>query len=267
MKVAIETITPEIAKFYLQFNSNNRPLKKSVVETYANEMRAERWRLTHQGLAFDRDGTLLDGQHRLAAIVSSGAHVEMLVARGIETKTQIVMDDHAKRTAGDALSLCRKESITQRDIAIIRAAVTFGKGGNDRSKALSKQELDGVFDQFRPGLEFAKSHMENGGRGVDSAPVRASVMLAWYYVDNIDRLKEFCSILSGKDLPDSDEDKAGVTLREWLLRTGINKYASRVEAFRKTQRAIVAFNERKPIGKLYGVDTYFPWPLVDPVRR
>ena len=65
----------------------------------------------------------------------------------------------------------------------------------------------------------------------------------------------------------SDEDKAGVTLREWLLRTGINKYASRVEAFRKTQRAIVAFNERKPIGKLYGVDTYFPWPLVDPVRR
>ena len=37
----------------------------------ARDMKAGHWRLTHQGIAFDPAGVLIDGQHRLWAIVES----------------------------------------------------------------------------------------------------------------------------------------------------------------------------------------------------
>ncbi len=103
MDLSVETITAKQAEKYLQFNTNNRPLRKSLVSQYAKDMASGNWRLTHQGVAFNCDGTLLDGQHRLAAIVQSGVTVQMLVARGVDSRNQLVMDDHAKRSAGDAL--------------------------------------------------------------------------------------------------------------------------------------------------------------------
>lgn len=266
MDLSVETITAKQAEKYLTFNSNNRPLRKRLVEQYAKDMQAGNWRLTHQGVAFNCDGTLLDGQHRLAAIVQSGVTVQMLVARGVDSRSQLVMDDHAKRSAGDALSLARKEKITQSQVAIIRGAVELSGNRNANKVRLTKQELDIVFDKFRPALEFVAEKMPNNERGVTSAPVQASIVLAWYYVKDLERLKTFCDVLTGKMLPENDGDRAAVVLREWLLRNGMQSSTSRMEGFKKTQRAIVAFGEHNDIGKLYGTATYYPWPLVEPIR-
>lgn len=266
MHTSVETITPDQAEKYLQLNTNNRHLRKLLVNQYAKDMTAGNWKLTHQGIAFNCDGTLLDGQHRLAAIVQSGATVEMLVARGIDSRSQLVMDDHAKRSAGDALSLSRGERITQSQVAIIRAAVELSQGRNKYQVRLTKQELDVVFDKFRKALQFVDEKMPNNERGVTSAPVRASIVLSWYYVKDLERLGWFCDVLTGRALPENDGDRAAVVLREWLLRNGMQSSTSRMEGFKKTQRAVVAFIERKDIGKLYGTSVYYPWPLIDPVR-
>jgi len=264
MDLSVETITAKQAEKYLQFNTNNRSLRKSLVNQYAKDMAAGNWKLTHQGVAFNCDGTLLDGQHRLAAIVQSGITVQMLVARGVDSRSQLVMDDHAKRSAGDALSLARKEKITQQHVAVMRACVELSAGS--RGNRLTKQELDEVVDFFRPAIEFVEARMPNNERGVTSAPVKAAIVLAWYYVKDVERLSMFCDVLTGKTLPDGDGDRAAVVLREWLLRNGMQAETARREGFKKAQRAIVAFAERKDIGKLYGTVTYYPWPLVDPVR-
>ncbi len=42
-------------------------------------MREGHWDTTHQGIAIASDGTLVDGQHRLLAIVESGVTVRMNV--------------------------------------------------------------------------------------------------------------------------------------------------------------------------------------------
>jgi hypothetical protein len=231
-------------------------------------MRAGNWKLTHQGIAFNCDGTLLDGQHRLAAIVKSGKDIQMLVARGVETENQVAMDDHAKRSAGDALSLLRSEQIKASKISVIRASVELSGDKVDSYIRLTRQELNQVFDTFRPAIEFVDAKIHNKQRGISTAPVKAAIVLAWFYVEDIKRLEKFVDILAGKLLPESNGDRAAVVLREWLLRNGINPTReARVEGFKKTQRAIVAFCEYKDIGKLYGTSTYYPWPLVDPVRR
>lgn len=77
--VYIVDVTPELATSWLEGNEFHRPVQDRSVEKYATEMTAGRWRLTHQGIAFDVDKKLIDGRHRLLAVIRSGKTIPMLV--------------------------------------------------------------------------------------------------------------------------------------------------------------------------------------------
>src|SRR5690606_39031073 len=78
------------------------------------------WQITGEAIKFDTNGALADGQHRLSAVVESGASVDMLVVRGVAPEAQTVMDSGAKRTASDALTL-----VGQKHPAVLAAAARF----------------------------------------------------------------------------------------------------------------------------------------------
>lgn len=101
----IEKIGPKTAQKYLENQTRNRPLNKRTVDKYASAMNAGAWELTHQGIAFDKDGKLFDGQHRMAAIVQSGKTIEFSVSRYASTDNapMIVVDSGQGRNAGDRL--------------------------------------------------------------------------------------------------------------------------------------------------------------------
>ena len=103
--VEIVAISPELAEQWLGKNTHNRNVRPRVVEMYARDMAAGSWDLNGEAIKFAADGTLLDGQHRLHAIVKAGATVPVLVIRGLPLETQTTMDTGAKRTPGDALAL------------------------------------------------------------------------------------------------------------------------------------------------------------------
>jgi hypothetical protein len=81
--VEIVEVSPELAESWLSKNPNNRNLRRSVVDGYARDMSAERWALNGETVKFAADGHLFDGQHRLNAIIVSGATVPMVVVRGL----------------------------------------------------------------------------------------------------------------------------------------------------------------------------------------
>jgi hypothetical protein len=60
----VQTITPSRAAELLAANTTNRPLSRPVVRGFAEAMRRDEWLVTHQGIAFDVNGVLVDGQHR-----------------------------------------------------------------------------------------------------------------------------------------------------------------------------------------------------------
>lgn len=94
-------ITPAIADDWLE-NRNlaaNRNMSEHVAAKYAKEMAEGRWLFTHQGIAFDTEGWLIDGQHRLRAIVLSGTAVEMFVVPDCDAATFAVLDNGYKRQA------------------------------------------------------------------------------------------------------------------------------------------------------------------------
>ena len=103
--IQVESITPEIAREYLGFNTHNRNLRSRVVAGYAADMIAGDWLWNGESLKFAVDGTLLDGQHRLAAIAEAGVTVKMLVIRGLPAGAQDTVDGGAKRKFSDVLNL------------------------------------------------------------------------------------------------------------------------------------------------------------------
>lgn len=80
MQTVTETIDVKKAKVFLENNpeyvrgekGTNRPVSARIVNNYAATMLQGNWHLTHQGIGFDVDGKLKDGQHRLKALVQAG---------------------------------------------------------------------------------------------------------------------------------------------------------------------------------------------------
>lgn len=101
----VERVTPEKAVKWLEANTHNRRPKDNKIDVYRAAMLRGEWRLTGEAIKFAKDGTLLDGQNRLWAVVRSGVTIDVLVVRGLDFDTQVVMDTGASRQFSDQLAL------------------------------------------------------------------------------------------------------------------------------------------------------------------
>src|SRR5687767_6498481 len=85
-------VTPQLAAKWLRRNVVFRSINDKHVRALVWAIRNGAWRLTHQGIAFDKDGHLIDGQHRLTAVVKANIAVPMCVTAGVERSTHVVFD-------------------------------------------------------------------------------------------------------------------------------------------------------------------------------
>jgi len=103
-------VNAEKAKGWLESNRRNRALRRRLVDTYARDMLAGDWVVTGEAIKFSRDGKLIDGQHRLEAILIANEtrpdlEIPLMVIYGLDPDSQHVMDTGARRTVGDSLAL------------------------------------------------------------------------------------------------------------------------------------------------------------------
>jgi hypothetical protein len=118
------TITPAMAKKWLETcNNANRPKRGWWFEAIAAAMLRGEWIATHQGIAFSKNGNLIDGQHRLSAIVKTGISIEMLVVTGVDDAAFGVIDCGIKRSTSDLTGLSRRTA------EAARLAANFVHGG------------------------------------------------------------------------------------------------------------------------------------------
>ena len=106
MKTTIERITPTVAAEILKGNDRNRNLSKSTIAQYAKYMVDGEWRQNGETIKISNGGALLDGQHRLHAIIVSGLAQNFVVIRGLdEQEAMKTIDIGKKRTIADSLGL------------------------------------------------------------------------------------------------------------------------------------------------------------------
>jgi len=79
VSVEKRVITPELASKLLERNIGNRKIKPAVVKKYTDAILSGNFICTNNGIALDKDGRLIDGQHRLAAVVKSGKPITQYV--------------------------------------------------------------------------------------------------------------------------------------------------------------------------------------------
>jgi hypothetical protein len=126
-RAEIITVTPELARKWLEANKANRRLRRRDVANYARDMAAGRWLMNGEAVKFDTADLLLDGQHRLHAVITAGVPVPMLVIFGLPRETQATMDAGLKRTTGDAFSL-RGETNSTVLAAVLRKVWMWDQG-------------------------------------------------------------------------------------------------------------------------------------------
>ena len=105
MKVQVETITPAMAAELLSRNNRNRTFKRRNVEFFSREIESGNWKLNAETIKVGRDGVLLDGQHRLQAVVETGVPIQCLLATDIDPDVFDTIDTGAARSTGDTLTV------------------------------------------------------------------------------------------------------------------------------------------------------------------
>ena len=105
-QTAIETWTPAMAEkiLALQDEADHRPLKKTLVWRYATDMSAGRWILNGETVILNGN-RIIDGRHRLTALVEAGVNVDFLVVRGVDASVFSTVDTGGLRSPGDVFHI------------------------------------------------------------------------------------------------------------------------------------------------------------------
>jgi hypothetical protein len=95
-------LTPDIAKELWKLNTKNRKFRKNTALNYANAMRRGEWRFAGQSIVISKTGRLLDGQHRIFAVMSSGFPQYFNIEVGVDDEAFSIIDQGKVRSAVDA---------------------------------------------------------------------------------------------------------------------------------------------------------------------
>ena len=119
MKATLKTITPEIAANMLKLNVSNRPLRESNFLALAKEMRSGRWKVNGDMIRLSDNNIIIDGQHRLQAVVRSGVTIQSWVMEGLPIDVFDTIDVGKRRSAGDTLGCAGEKNACRMAAALI----------------------------------------------------------------------------------------------------------------------------------------------------
>jgi len=106
MNVQKQLITPAKAAELLQANIKNRRAKSPVILKYVKEMSEGRWKEdTFELIKISKTGVILDGQHRLMAVVKANIPIYFHIVYGLEDSIFDVLDTGSVRNATDVFKI------------------------------------------------------------------------------------------------------------------------------------------------------------------
>jgi hypothetical protein len=193
----------------------NRPFNEAYARHLAAEMLAGRWHLTHQGVAVGTDGKLVDGQHRLSAIVYAAEmeptiRIPMMVTTGVDPATFLAVDTGRKRTAADMLGIQGHKNRTTL-AAVLKLIYCWDttRNGSWHKVTVSNELLEQVY-VAHPGASASTEVAQQLSKGARLLPGAAG--LAHYVVESAqvtqighDLHDRFVTgLATGASLPDGD---------------------------------------------------------------
>jgi hypothetical protein len=147
MKPELKTITPEIALRMLELNTVNRPLTETNVATLVKEMKGGRWKINGDMIRLSVGNVIIDGQHRLHAVVRSGITIQTWVMEGLPSDVFDTIDVGKRRSSGDTLG-CRGEQNSYRLAASLIMIDKYITGRVEKSVQYTNTEVEGLLVKY-----------------------------------------------------------------------------------------------------------------------
>lgn len=182
-RLRVMDVTPELAKLWLdETDTPNRNVSWTQVGTYSRLMKAGKWRPAGDPIRRDASGNVLDGRHRLWAIIDSGVTLTQVVLDGATLEDQDVYDSGRPRRPSQQLAMRGHWKNSTQVAAVVRVVVQWHTGtliGN--SYRPSTIEVMEFADRYRSRLEESVKHGINVGRatGLSKALVGAFAFTAY----------------------------------------------------------------------------------------
>lgn len=149
-----EWVTPDLARTYLEANTRNRNLRKPYVAHLASLIQSGEFFPCVGSISFDTDGRLIDGQHRLSAIVMANAPVKLIVVRNAQTEAQAIIDTGNRRQNADWLTM-RNIKYAKLAAAAIKVVLDY----RDNPEMDFKRDIK----KSRSALEIERFYHDNPG--------------------------------------------------------------------------------------------------------
>jgi hypothetical protein len=207
-------LTPAAAQRLLERNIHNRKISEKVIQKYVAEIKAGEWRLTPGGIGFDDHGVLVDGQHRLSAIVRANQAVPMLITLGLPKACQEKVDRQRRRTLFDALFLAG-HAFQRQEVEIatcLTRRLVRSDSGVVPSDFLVKQTLECHLEHIRAVFALMKGDNKSK-RGLSQAAFLSAAVL--YHEIDPAKCAEFLEgVRTGEMLT---QDHPAMRLRRFLL--------------------------------------------------
>lgn len=166
-----QDVTPQMAHVWLTHNTNNyRKLSSANIKNLKAELTGGVWMATTQGVGFDTNGVLVDGQNRLTAILQTGITAEdMLVCYNLPEDAKFKIDVGRGRSIADHTQLPTKV------IATVRVPLrSLGLIGNLNNLTFMRKYLEGDLGKLAIELHGICSDV----RGVVGHGIRAGLIIS-----------------------------------------------------------------------------------------
>lgn len=262
-------VTPELAQDWLARNKCNRAISDAYVASLIRDMKEGKWIVNGDTIRFSKEGELLDGQHRLTAIVKSGIPQDVYVMTGLNKTSHF--DDGRKRSIRDqilAMGMAGKDDpfANSHCIATARYIHSLNKYGNGRCHGI-KPSTEDIFywmvkHEVAMCLIYKMSRSHNGAVNARSAFLLAAVVAAFEAGIPEERiLSWYKSIRTGEY--SGEKQLSAIVLRNLIISTNRagERYAPQKEMFLKSEYSLSTY-DIKPV-KILQAKECFPLPMWD----
>lgn len=211
MTTVVETITPEMARKYLATSKGNRTISRPTVAAYARDMANGNWMLNGEPIAFDIEGHLVNGHHRLYACIEANTSFTTNVARGVPNTA--IFDQNRVRSMRDQFKLNGEPDLLcdYLLLATIRRHLLLKKG---IGKATST-EIKDFYSRNEANLKKAMSVARKGYSTIRKAPVVYALFCAITCGVPMHVIERFCEVCAYGTLTDPTENSA-LKCREFI---------------------------------------------------
>lgn len=245
MRIERELVDAEKAALFLTRNSCNRPVSNGHVDKLARSMSDGEWYETHQGIAFDVNGMLIDGQHRLLAIVKSKTKQWMYVAYDVDVSARGMIDNQFRpRSIRDSLVMDGFDLSSKESVAIARMWMyLLGQ------TSPSVHEVKWFIIKNESHIRFAIK-VAGGNKILRHGCVSAMIAVA-SSAGHAEEMRRWCEVVAS-GIVESEWQSSAIRFRDWWMTSSHNGGASRrLEYCQRIYASMHAWIERRGLTKLY----------------